>query len=158
MVDGKVAVPIGTRVTGTVTDVISGSRGIGKTPMIGVRFSQLELENGQTIMITGDLVEEGKSERGQDTAKILGGVAAGAVLGHQVKTNNRGKVIGGLLGGAIGAVAAQKTGSEVTLAGGVDSDDLDRGAVHRHAARRASSDRIRALNRRAAREPRIGGS
>jgi hypothetical protein len=118
MVNGKVALPIGTRVTGTVTDVISGSRSIGAIPTIGVRFNQLELEGGQTVPITGDLVEEGKSERGQDTAKILGGVAAGAVLGHQVKTNNRGKVIGGLLGGAIGAVAAKKTGSEVTLPAG----------------------------------------
>ncbi len=63
-------------------------------------------------------MQTGQSEKVRDTAKILGGVAAGAVLGHQVKTNNRGKVIGGLLGGAIGAVAARKTGTEVELPAG----------------------------------------
>ncbi len=47
MVNGKVAVPIGTRVTGTVTDVISGSRSIGAIPTIGVRFNQIELEGGR---------------------------------------------------------------------------------------------------------------
>lgn len=118
MIGGRVAVPTGSRVTGTITDVISGSRAIGATPMIGIKFNQLELEGGQIVPITGDLVEEGKSERGRDAAKILGGVAAGAVLGHQVKTNNRGKVVGGLLGGAVGAIAARNTGTEVQLSAG----------------------------------------
>jgi len=118
MVNGKLAVPIGTRVTGTITDVISGSRAIGATPTLGLKFNQLELEDGQVIPITGELMEQGKSEKVRDTAKILGGVAAGAVLGHQVKTNNRGKVIGGLLGGAVGAIAAKNTGTEVQIASG----------------------------------------
>ena len=118
MVDNRVAVPAGARVTGTITDVISGSNAIGATPLLGLKFNHLELANGQTIPISGEINEQGKSEKVQDTAKILGGVAAGAILGHQVKTNNRGKVIGGLLGGAIGAVAAKKTGSEVQLAAG----------------------------------------
>ncbi|MEP7245752.1 MAG: hypothetical protein ABI885_19040 [Gammaproteobacteria bacterium] len=118
MVDNRVAVPAGARVTGTITDVISGSNAIGAVPMLGLKFNHLELANGQSIPISGEINEQGKSEKVQDTAKILGGVAAGAILGHQVKTNNRGKVIGGLLGGAIGAVAAKKTGSEVVLAAG----------------------------------------
>ncbi len=33
---------------------------------------------------------------------------------------DKGKVLGGLLGGAIGAVAAQKTGTEVTLTEGTE--------------------------------------
>lgn len=118
VVNGQTAVPIGTRVTGTITDVISGSRAIGATPTLGLKFNQIELEDGQVIPITGELMEQGQSEKVRDTAKILGGVAAGAVLGHQVKTNNRGKVIGGLLGGAVGAIAAKKTGTEVEIASG----------------------------------------
>jgi len=117
-VNGRVVVPMGTRVTGNITEVISGSHGIGATPTLGLKFNQLELEDGQIIPITGELNEQGQSEKMQDTAKILGGAAVGAVLGHQVKTNNRGKIIGGLLGGAIGAVAARNTGSEVELASG----------------------------------------
>jgi type IV secretory pathway VirB10-like protein len=117
-VGGRVVVPTGTRITGNVTEVISGSHAIGATPTLGLKFNQLELEDGQIIPITGELMEQGASEKVSDTAKILGGAAVGAVLGHQVKTNNRGKVIGGLLGGAVGAIAAKNTGSEVELASG----------------------------------------
>ncbi len=118
MVNGRVVVPVGTRVTGNITEVISGSHAIGAVPMLGLKFNQLELEDGQLIPITGELTEQGTSEKVRDTAKILGGAAAGAVLGHQVKTNNTGKIVGGLLGGAIGAVAARNTGTEVDLASG----------------------------------------
>ena len=118
VIDGRVAVPAGARVLGTVTDVISGSRKIGGVPTLGLSFDSLVLPDGERVRIDGDLVEHGNSERGQDTAKILGGTAAGAVLGHQIKGNNGGKIIGGLIGGALGAVAAQKTGTEVQLASG----------------------------------------
>lgn len=117
VIDGRTAVPAGTRATGTITDVISGSRAIGAVPMLGLKFDSLMLKN-QQIPIHGELKEQGKSEKGRDTAKILGGAAAGAVLGHQVKKGDSGKIIGGLLGGAVGAVAAKKTGTEVTLAAG----------------------------------------
>jgi len=118
VIDGRVAVPAGTKVLGTVTDVISGSHKIGAIPTLGLSFDSLVLPDGQHVRIDGDLVEHGASERGQDTAKILGGTAAGAVLGHQIKNNNGGKIIGGLIGGALGAVAAQKTGTEVQIASG----------------------------------------
>jgi type IV secretory pathway VirB10-like protein len=118
MVNGRVVVPAGTRVTGNITEVISGSNSIGAVPALGLKFNQLELEDGQIIPITGELMEQGPSEKVRDTAKILGGAAAGAVLGHQIKSNNRGKVIGGLLGGAVGAIAAKNTGTEVQLASG----------------------------------------
>ncbi len=118
MVGGKVAAPAGSRVSGIVTDVVSGSNKIGGVPMLGLTLDRLILADGQKIQINGELVEEGKSDTGRDTAKILGGTAAGAILGHQVKKGSSGKVIGGILGGAIGAVAAKKTGTEVTLPAG----------------------------------------
>lgn len=118
VIDGRVAVPAGSRVSGTITDVISGSRKIGATPTLGLAFDSLVLPDGERIRIDGDLVEHGASEKGRDAAKILGGAAAGAILGHQVKNNNTGKILGGLLGGAVGAVAAQKTGTEVEIAAG----------------------------------------
>lgn len=118
VVGDRVAVPAGSTVTGSVTSVVSGSRAIGAVPMVGLKFDRLLLANGQSIPISGDLTEQGASEKGRDTAKILGGAAAGAVLGHQVKKNDSGKVIGGILGGAIGAIAAKKTGTEVTLPAG----------------------------------------
>ena len=116
--DGRVAVPAGATVVGTITQVVSGSRSIGATPVIGLRFEHLVTADGQRIPISGELDERGASERGRDTAKILGGVAAGAVLGNQSDNNDRGKLIGGLLGGAIGAIAAKNTGTEVALEDG----------------------------------------
>ncbi len=87
-------------------------------PTLGLQFDRLELEGGKDVPVSGEITQTGKSDTGRDTAKIVGGAAAGAILGHQVKGGDKGKVIGGLLGGAIGAVAAQKTGTEVVLSEG----------------------------------------
>ena len=61
--------------------------------------------------------ERCQSEKGRDTAKIVGGTAAGAVIGHQV-SHDKGTVIGGVIGAARGAIAASKTGTEVEIAAG----------------------------------------
>lgn len=115
MVGNKVAIPAGSRVSGSVTNVVSGSSKIGGVPTLGLHFDALELPDGQRVALNSELVQQGKSDTGRDTAKILGGAAAGAVIGHQVDNSDKGKVIGGLLGGAAGAIAAQKTGTEVQL-------------------------------------------
>ncbi len=120
LVDNRVAIAAGTTVAGQVTDVVSGSDKIGGIPTLGLRFERLELAGGVDVPIDGVISQQGKSDTGRDTAKIVGGAAAGAILGHQVKGGDKGKVLGGLLGGAIGAVAAQKTGTEVTLAEGTE--------------------------------------
>jgi hypothetical protein len=119
-VNDRVAIAAGTTVAGQVTDVVSGSNKIGGVPTLGLRFERLELPGGVDVPIDGVLEQKGKSDTGRDTAKIVGGAAAGAILGHQVKGGDKGKVLGGLLGGAIGAVAAQKTGTEVTLVEGTE--------------------------------------
>lgn len=120
LVDNRVAIATGTTVAGQVTDVVSGSDKIGGVPTLGLRFERLEMAGGVDVPIDGVISQKGKSDTGRDTAKIVGGAAAGAILGHQVKGGDKGKVLGGLLGGAIGAVAAQKTGTEVTLTEGTE--------------------------------------
>jgi hypothetical protein len=120
----------GARVTGTITEVVSGSSQIGAVPALGLRFDQLELSDGRQVAIRGELQQLGTSEKGTDAAKILGGAAAGAVIGHQIKHGNKGKVIGGILGGAAGAMVAKNTGSEVVLlAGSQLTIVLDQGFV-----------------------------
>jgi hypothetical protein len=118
--DGKVAVPAGTIVVGQVTNVVSGSDKIGAVPTISMHFSSLEYSGGKTLPISGDYTSTGKSEKGQDTAKIVGGAAAGAILGHQVNDKSSGTIIGGLLGAGAGTLAAKKTGSEVKLPAGTE--------------------------------------
>lgn len=113
-----VVAPQGARVTGTITEVVSGSSQIGAVPALGLRFDQLELLDDRKVAIHSELQQTGDSEKVSDTAKIVGGAAAGAVIGHQIKHGNKGKVIGGILGGAAGALVAKNTGSEVEFSAG----------------------------------------
>lgn len=125
VIDGKVAIPTGATVSGTVTERVSGSKEIGSTPMIGVSFDTLAPDADRAVAISSSFVQTGKSEAGKDTAKIVGGGAAGAVIGHQVD-KDKGAVIGGILGAVAGGAAAKNTGNEVELpAGTVISLTLD---------------------------------
>jgi hypothetical protein len=116
-VDGRTAAKTGAAVKGVVTQVISGSDKIGGVPTIGLRFDTLVAADGSTQTINASYLQQAKSETGKDTAKILGGAAAGAVVGHQVD-DDKGTVIGGLLGAASGAAVAQKTGVDIKLTAG----------------------------------------
>jgi len=125
VVDGKVAVPTGTILSGTVTERVSGSKEIGATPKIAIAFDTMSPDADHAVSMSASLVQTGKSEGGKDTAKIAGGAVAGAVIGHQV-SSDKGAVIGGLLGAAAGTAAAKNTGNEVDLpAGTVVSVTLD---------------------------------
>jgi hypothetical protein len=116
-IDGRTAAKSGAAVKGVVTQVISGSDKIGGIPTIGLRFDTLVAADGSTKTINASYLQQAKSETGKDTAKILGGAAAGAVIGHQVD-DDKGTVIGGLLGAGAGAAAAQKTGVDIKLTAG----------------------------------------
>lgn len=116
-IDGRTAAKSGAAVKGVVTQVISGSDKIGGVPTIGLRFDTLVAADGSTQAINASYLQQAKSETGKDTAKILGGAAAGAVVGHQVD-DDKGTVIGGLLGAASGAAVAQKTGADIKLTAG----------------------------------------
>jgi Tfp pilus assembly protein PilX len=117
VVDGRRVARAGASVRGSVTEVVSGSQKIGTTPTLAIAFRQLALADGTTAAIDGQVAQQGKSEKGQDTAKIVGGAAAGAIIGHQID-DDKGSVIGGILGGAAGTAAAKKTGTEVSFAEG----------------------------------------
>jgi hypothetical protein len=118
VVNGRRAIAAGTPVRGSVTQVVSGSNKIGGVPTLALAFDTLELENGTSVAISGKVVQQGKSETGKDTAKIVGGTAAGAIIGHQISDDDKGTVIGGILGGAAGALAAKKTGGDVNVPAG----------------------------------------
>jgi len=118
IVDGRTALAAGTPVQGSVTHVISGSKTIGGTPTLGIVFDQLDVGRGPPLTFNANLEQVGKSDKGRDAAKIAGGAVAGAVIGHQIDHDDKGKIIGGILGGAAGALAAKKTGGDVSLAAG----------------------------------------
>jgi outer membrane lipoprotein SlyB len=85
--------------------------------LLRIDFTQLVVADGSTMPVAIQINQKGQSEKGRDTAKIVGGTAAGAIIGHQIDSGS-GKVIGGIIGGAAGAVAAQKTGTEVDVPAG----------------------------------------
>lgn len=119
VVDGRTIAKAGALLQGQVTEVISGSNKIGGTPKISLAFDNLTLADGSDAPVSGRLTQVSeKSDTARDTAKIAGGAVAGAVIGHQVSSGDKGKVIGGLLGAAVGTIAAKKTGTEVVLPAG----------------------------------------
>jgi hypothetical protein len=116
LVGGRRAVPAGAPVSGVITQVVSGSKKIGGTPMLAINFDTLDV-GGRAIAIGAPLSIQGKSETAKDTAKVIGTGAAGAVIGHQVSHKN-GAIVGGILGTAGGLAIAKNTGSEVEIAAG----------------------------------------
>lgn len=116
VVNGRLAAPAGSAVTGTVTEAVSGSNQIGGMPSVAVTFNSLATVSGP-VAISARIRQQGASETGKDTAKVVGTTAAGAVIGHQVSSKN-GAVVGGLIGGAAGLGIAKKTGGDVKFAAG----------------------------------------
>ena len=116
LVGGRRAVAAGAPVSGVITQVVSGSKKIGGTPMLAINFDTLDV-GGRAIAINAPLAVQGKSETAKDTAKVIGTGAAGAVIGHQVSHKN-GAIVGGILGTAGGLAIAKNTGNEVEIASG----------------------------------------
>lgn len=117
VIGGRRAAKAGAAVQGSVTQSVSGSNKIGGVPTLGIRFDTLVAADGSTRTINALYSQQGASETGKDTAKILGTAAAGAIIGHQVNHKN-GSVVGGVLGAGAGTAAAKKTGGEVKIPAG----------------------------------------
>jgi hypothetical protein len=122
-VDGRTAIPAGTRVEGVVSLVEPPGR--FKTPArIGVRFTTLILGNNLRVPIrTEAMYRNGESPAGPASAKIGGGAVAGAILGGVIG-GRKGAIIGGSVGaaGGTGAVLASdrdhaifESGSQLTV-------------------------------------------
>ncbi len=113
-----VAIPAGSTVRGSVT-AVRPLRKIGGRAQIAVAFSELELPNGDSVPISARASRLGKSETPKDTATIVGSTIAGAVLGHQVDDDDKGKIVGGAVGAGVGtAIAAKTRGQTVGFASG----------------------------------------
>ncbi len=117
-VNGKVAVPAGTRVQGSVTVVDRGGK-FKERARLGVRFHTLVLADGTRVPISTDTVfREGEAPGSDATKKIGGAAVGGAILGA---------IIGGARGAAIGATAGAGAGSAVVAAGDRNAATLPAG-------------------------------
>lgn len=118
MADGRVAVPAGTRVLGSVTLVEKGGK-FKERARLGVRFHTLVMGDASRVPIqTESIFREGEPPSQGSVAKIGGGAAVGAILGAIIG-GGKGAVIGGATGAAGGtAVAMAGEPKPATLAAG----------------------------------------
>ena len=102
--DGRVAIPAGARVIGTVTLVDRGGK--MKTPArLGIRFHTLVLADGSEVPLsTQEITRDGESPSADSAKKIGGAAIVGAILGG-ILGGGKGAVIGGTTGAGAGTAA-----------------------------------------------------
>ena len=120
LADGRVAIPAGTRVIGDVTLVERGGKMKDKA-RLGVRFHTLVLANGNQIPFRSDAIFREGSSPGAESARKIGGAAAGGAI--------LGAIIGGAKGAAIGGAAGAAGGSAVVMAGDRNPATLPAGTI-----------------------------
>lgn len=118
--DGRIAIPAGSRVLGAVTMVERGGK-LKERARLGVRFHTLVLANGLELPIrTETIVREGESPGNESARKIGGAAAGGAILGA---------ILGGGKGAVIGGATGAAGGTAVVMAGDRNAATLPAGTV-----------------------------
>jgi len=118
-VDGREALPAGTKLTGNVTQVDDSGRVKGRA-MIAFRFTSLQTDGERYDVQTAALTHVAPATKREDATKIGIGAGAGAVIGGLLGGGDgaaKGAAIGG--GAGSGVVLATK-GKEMRLAPGAD--------------------------------------
>ncbi len=104
-VENRVAIPAGSMVRGSVTEVDKGGRIKGKA-RLAIRFHTIVLADGSQLAIKSDpVVREGQSPGGESAAKVGGAAIGGAILGA-ILGGSKGATIGGAVGAGAGTAAA----------------------------------------------------
>lgn len=117
--NGYVAIPAGTVLTGTVIDVARPGRVQGRS-RLAIRFTEAELDGSREEIRTNPITFEGEQTKGEDATKIGAGAVGGAIIGG-ILGGGDGAAKGAAIGGAAGTGAVLATrGRDVTLAAGVD--------------------------------------
>jgi hypothetical protein len=101
----RIAIPAGSTVRGSVTEVERGGRMKGKA-RLAIRFHTIVLADGtQVALKTDPVVREGQSPGGESAAKVGGAAIGGAILGA-ILGGGKGAAIGGAVGAGAGTAAA----------------------------------------------------
>ncbi|OFW04851.1 MAG: hypothetical protein A3H96_10600 [Acidobacteria bacterium RIFCSPLOWO2_02_FULL_67_36] len=117
---GRVAIPAGSRVLGSVTVVERGGK-LRERARLGVRFHTLVLADGHEVPLRSETIyREGDSPRGEGTRKIGGAAIGGAILGG---------ILGGGKGAAIGGAAGAAGGTAAVMAGDRNAATLPSGTI-----------------------------
>jgi hypothetical protein len=118
-VNGRTALPAGTVLTGTVTDVARAGRVQGRS-RLAFRFDAATVNGVRENLRTNPLVFEGEATKKEDATKIGVGAGIGAAIGA-IAGGGSGAAKGAAIGGAAGTGAVLATrGKDVELAEGAD--------------------------------------
>ncbi len=115
-VGGTVVAPVGSRVSGKVTHVVSSGR-LNRPAELSLMLTSLTPEGGNPIDIsTNSWVAKGESHKKRNLEMIGGGGGVGAIIGA-IAGGKKGAAIGGAVGAGAGTGAAAYTGKkEIALA------------------------------------------
>jgi hypothetical protein len=117
--NGQTALPAGTELVGTVTDVERAGRVKGRA-RVAYRFSSVRFQGESYRIRTAPLVHEAEATKSEDATKIAAGAGAGAVVGA-ILGGGSGAAKGAAIGGAAGTGAVLATrGKEIRLGPGAD--------------------------------------
>ena len=117
---GRVAIPAGSRVLGSVTLIERGGK-VKERARLGVRFHTLILADGSEVPLkTDEVYRDGESPAGGSAKKIGGAAVGGAILGA---------ILGGGKGAAIGGATGAAGGTAAVMAGDRNAATLNRGEV-----------------------------
>lgn len=120
MAAGRVAIPAGSRVIGSVSLVERGGK-MKNAARLGVRFHTLVLAGGREIPLRSEAVYREGDSPGNESARKIGGAAiGGAILGA---------ILGGGKGAAIGSAAGAGAGSAAVMAGDRNAATFPAGTV-----------------------------
>lgn len=119
-VAGRVAIPAGARAIGSVVTVERGGK-IKERARLGVRFHTLVFADGTEIPIRTDAIYREGDSPGSESAKKIGGAAAGGAI--------LGALLGGGKGAAIGGAVGAAGGSAVVMAGDRNAASLPAGTI-----------------------------
>ena len=118
-VDGVTAIPAGTVLTGTVTDVARSGRVQGRS-RLAFRFDSATVNGVRENLRTNPITFEGEATKKEDATKIGVGAGIGAAIGA-IAGGGSGAAKGAAIGGAAGTGAVLATrGKEVELAEGTN--------------------------------------
>jgi hypothetical protein len=107
-VGGRVAIPAGTKILGSVMQVERGGK-VKEKAHLGIRFHTLVLADGTRLPISTEMISrDGESPKASSSQKIGGAAVGGAILGA---------ILGGGKGMAIGAAAGAGAGGAAVAAG-----------------------------------------
>ena len=118
-VDGETAIPAGTVLRGTVTDVERSGRVSGRAHL-SFAFNEANIRGDREDLKTNPLTFEAEATKGEDATKVGAGAVGGAILGG-ILGGKKGAAKGAIVGGAAGTgVVLATKGKEVSVNEGTD--------------------------------------